>query len=672
MRKAAWYKIPCQDWMICEAHLFADMFLFNTNHGKPWMVRGILAAAKTPIATSLLSATISFGFWSAVLLGAGPSSAADNHGHCRDGTVCPGQATVKEATDRNWPDRTCLSSSEHPACGGDRTIWVDKKTGDDRHTGLSPDDAVKSLGRAAELVKGGDVMIIRPGVYYETPAFKDLESTASKPVWILSEMPGQAVISGLWEEADRGEVHWSPIGDGIYAADHGDSFMGEALGRFLFRYKSLADLRANRVIGIKKPRYGFAHEEGTLYLRLPGDADPNGISVKLTDRFKQPIITIKNAPHVILDGFGVTGAGDSDAIVADRSSHHLTLRNLVVTQSRRAAKLPDHSLFEWSEYSYPGFYQFVDDLIDLNPDKTTPIYDLVKRYFNDRGNAYLEGGIAESFETPSEHVEFRYLYIHQVFDGQRLGAFNNSRSHHNICAYVYDDCIEFAHWRPTHPAINLHVHDSLILNVTGSAAHQNSLGSMQGPHFVYRNVVYNTNFKHARPPYLVKNKGLQPSHRIIYHHNLLQNWKGPSHGWGPTNWLYWDNKDGAPEHLTFKNNIFLFDDLTDHDYKRDPTSDNNILINASDVPDMRGDDGLYLGKDASVLGLANRARLDFGLRENSPAIDAGADLPSDWPDSRKVDGKPDIGPFEFGDNPGPNWPRPRRTVFTETPPKRWR
>ena len=124
--------------------------------------------------------------------------------------------------------------------------------------------------------------------------------------------------------------------------------------------------------------------------------------------------------------------------LADPASHHLTLRNLVVTHSRRAARLPDDGLLEWSEYSYPGFYRFADDLIDLNGGGNEAIYELVKTYFAEDGNARLEGGIAESFEAPSERVEFRYLYIHQVFDGQRLGAFNRSTSHHNVCSYIYD------------------------------------------------------------------------------------------------------------------------------------------------------------------------------------------------------------------------------------------
>ncbi len=586
----------------------------------------------------------------------------------------PLPALVDEQQDvAGSPNASCLPCGGCSNCGGDRTIWVDQANGDDRNSGLSKADALKTIARGAALIRGGDVMIVRPGTYYETPVFADLGSSSDQPVWVLSEKPGQAIISDLWRDAERGVVRWYPVGDGIYSADHGDSFMGEAAGRFLFRYKTLADLLSPSVIGIAKPRYGFAQEDGKLYLRLPNDADPNGVPVRLTDRFSQPIVTIRNSPYVILDGFSVTGSGDADAIMADKASHHLTLRNLVVTHSRRAAALPDDSLFEWSEYSYPGFYRFVDDLIDLNLGDNTAIYELVKRYFSDDGNSRLEGGIAESLETPSENVEFRYLYIHQVFDGQRFGAFNNSTSHHNVCAYAYDDCIEFEHWRPTHPGRNLRVHDSLMLNASGAAlSHQSMGGAMQGPHFVYRNVIYNTDHKHAHPAFLVKNQRLTPSNQIFYYHNLLQNWKGRNGDWGKINWLYWDNEDGAPQHLIFRNNIFLFDDLSDKGFQTDPDSDHNILVNTQDNSRVRGLRGLYLGGDPAALDFRDEERLDFSVKAGSPAIDAGAALPASWPDSRDVAGKPDIGPFEFGEVPGPDWPRPRRTVFTSSWPDRWR
>jgi hypothetical protein len=59
-------------------------------------------------------------------------------------------------------------------------------------------------------------------------------------------------------------------------------------------------------------------------------------------------------------------------------------------------------------------------------------------------------------------------------------------------------------------------------------------------------------------------------------------------------------------------------------------------------------------------------------------MNAGKILPESWPnDGRDYTGKsPDIGAFEYGqdvDSYGvpydSNWPRPRRTVYNETPPE---
>ena len=83
-------------------------------------------------------------------------------------------------------------------CGGNRTVWVDGRNGNDSNNGLSQGQAFRTIQKGANTVRGGDVMIVRPGKYYERPTFSNLGSSANNPVWILSEIPGEATISGLW------------------------------------------------------------------------------------------------------------------------------------------------------------------------------------------------------------------------------------------------------------------------------------------------------------------------------------------------------------------------------------------------------------------------------------------------------------------------------------------
>ena len=50
-------------------------------------------------------------------------------------------------------------------------------------------------------------------------------------------------------------------------------------------------------------------------------------------------------------------------------------------------------LVEWSEYTYPGFRNWMNELLQKNS-KPGAIFALVKSHFNDgRGNAFLEGGL---------------------------------------------------------------------------------------------------------------------------------------------------------------------------------------------------------------------------------------------------------------------------------------
>lgn len=52
--------------------------------------------------------------------------------------------------------------------------------------------------------------------------------------------------------------------------------------------------------------------------------------------------------------------------------------------------------------------------------------------------------------------------------------------------------------------------------------------------------------------------------------------------------------------------------------------------------------------------------LDFTLSKTSPAVNAGEKI-TGFNDN--AIGLPDIGPFERGQHPGQDWPRPRKTVF---------
>ena len=267
--------------------------------------------------------------------------------------------------------------------------------GDNDRDGLTRATAKRTLQAAHNAAEQGTNIIALPGQYYQTVMI-------SKPgVRIYAEKPGTAVLSGLWQEAFEGTLKWHHEGQGVYsAASNGNPFIGayRPLGKMrhmLFRYSDRKTLESatvkTRKGTYKKPEYGFAKEGSRVYLRLPGRADPNGQSVELCRHFSQPLIHLDNAPNVTIDGLAIAGAGNADAIVSDRASNHLHLTNIVSTYNRRMAAVADNALVEWCDYSYPGMYAFVDDMIDLNGEGSGVVFDLVKNYYGSGGNAYLEG-----------------------------------------------------------------------------------------------------------------------------------------------------------------------------------------------------------------------------------------------------------------------------------------
>ena len=87
-------------------------------------------------------------------------------------------------------------------------------------------------------------------------------------------------------------------------------------------------------------------------------------------------------------------------------------------------------------------------------------------------------------------------------------------------------------------------------------------------------------------------------------------------------------------------------------------------MNSVNVPFMLGDTGgSYLGSDVSAYNFIDVANNNYGLQSGSPAINAGVSIPG-FNDGAL--GGPDVGAFEFGDESGANWPRPRSLVLPIT------
>jgi hypothetical protein len=537
-------------------------------------------------------------------------------------------------------------------------LWVDPEDGDDGNDGRDRTSPFRTLARAVQALTPRSALVLMNGIWAEPLRLHDLGTSRDAPVYIKAEQPGDAVMMGTALPLSDGTAPWRHVGAGLYATPFpGRPWAGYGGDRFLFSYKSLADLEAGSVAGRNKPPYGLAWQDGQLYLRLPEGADPAGQAVHVPPVYARPLIEIRRSPYVILDGVGVMGAGNTFAIDADEASHHLWLQNIVCDLSRMLVRLPSDSMVRWNEYRYRGFLPFAEDVIEANGGQIKALFDLVKDYNIVGSDAHYEGRIAASFDNPSRRCRFERNFYSQIFDGNCLGRFSDSVSFREVFASCFDDAYEVESWRKTHDSAKLAIIEPLILNVFGSAvSHQDSARQIRGPHRIERAIIDNPHPR-ARPAYLIKNMGPMPHHpAITYDRCFFRNLSGPT-GWGAkANFLYLDHEKGKGARLSIRNSIVVVDRLDDWAKDWDPDLDYNVLVSPVDYPHIRGPHGRWHRSiDELKLRGVGEHGVDHRPLPGSPLIGAGENGVT-------------IGPYDIGDELRH---RPMVTTFTDEVPEPW-
>ena len=524
-----------------------------------------------------------------------------------------------------------------------------------------PDSVVvekgQSLQDACSEAKGGSRCVVVPkGMVM--PAQK-ISGIGDKPFWLRAEEPGGSAIVGL-----IGKKNWKHEGDGIYVTDHsGEPYAGTCDGKFLFRYGSPERLRAGRLSiknswekkasDVKKPEYGFAAGKGKVWLRLPGRANPNETEFRLTNGFNQVLLQADKSSGLIVDGLFLSGAGASSCIEIARNSPGAMIRNCVFDLSRFGGKIPDNTLAEWNEFSFDGFYNFNDELLDMNGGDFGSVFKLVKVEFaNKHGNAHLESAIFISHEQPSSRVECRDNYANQCFDMHRFGRFKDSKFVREVSNYCYDDGGQFEAFHSRYPASNLTVEDSLFLNSGGSGlSHQDKGGQMDGPHTVRRTVIATTDPKHSHPAYAIKAM-ITGNPEIVYDQCLIHvPVKPQKSGWGAAKFLYLDKKDSGAQHVSISNSVVVMGKIDDWDEGTGAKASGNLLFSRKQDTDIQGKGGVYAGSDPK--------KLFPGWQDMNTAP---ADL--NFAPSKDIQ----KGPFKPGDKMP--W-RPLKRAFSDAVPERW-
>ncbi len=568
------------------------------------------------------------------------------------------------------------------------TVYV-SPTGNDSHSGLSREQALKQIESAVEKVRGGDTIVLLPGTFYipGTILIKDIAGASEeRRLTLRADQPGTTTLSAAWPEAAEGKVEWRDEGDGIYSASESPrrqlndmpstTVMGGYEDSLLLRWSTLDELKKGEALWnnsrtgkpagstFKTPGYGFATQDGRLYVRLPDRSDPNGkrivagTSIAGGSRHprKDAVLVVDNTPGILIEGIRFEGA--YEAIVIENNSEDAVIRNCIFEWCHIGIVVPKGSVVEWNEFSYSGLRKLMNECRELNGR-----FDGGNIFSLGYHHIWMFGAFVGHTGPPGLDVDIRYNYVNQAWDGLWFGGFRNSHCRHNIFQDCVDNVVEFEQAY----APDLYFHHNLILGApNGVISQARPGGNMLGPHYIYRNVIVGYDDPGWNSWTLLKLRGKGKSKGFVYHHNLF--WVGKSS-------LYWrtqDNKDwmAALKSMDFRNNVIIAESLSLPDGVPFSANHNVLAGGIGENKDLQGSGGSYVARGIEALGFKDAENFDFTLKPGSPLINAGEVTPSRFAaeiQERVKDGKPDVGPFELGEVMGADWPRPRRTVFNAAP-----
>lgn len=542
--------------------------------------------------------------------------------------------------------------------------FVDGARGRDDNLGRARDSAWASLGHAVTQLRAGDRLVVRAGEYFVREQGLVLRDLAG--VTVLAEVPGEVVLNASPREASLGQLAWTERGDGLYAAPWpgpGSIAAGFCDGDYLHNYRLVDDLRRgmNRTEGYHSggkyfpgPEWGLAFGEGEIWVRLPQRQNPHGKRLHLV-RADGAALRVTNSPGAVIDGFVIRGR--SNGVEVDAASSRVTVRNCVFLGATHGVMIDaDHCLVEWCEAQFEGLARFNAGLMS----RDTMIYYFLK----DRG---LEGGLVYSKKVPSPRfMEARYNYIHQMFDGDGLGQFDDSRIHHSVYVDCFDNGVEFepnvkgksgANLRFDHNWIEGFARGAISHQQNGVTREDSEKGwFMDGPHYVDHNVIImRGDYARGWKPWnAIKSRPWNNAVSIHYYHNVIWTQTRAELFWRMPEW------EAGLANMVWKNNVLISPEWVRTD---DPPfrGEANVLVAPSAVPGLTGAGG-WQTPSADTLKFSSLAQENLRPQADSPLVGAAVR----WTPELPIDGQNrTIGVFDV-DEPSPTaeWPRPKRRVFS--------
>lgn len=132
-----------------------------------------------------------------------------------------------------------------------------------------------TLAEGIDQADEGEAVVLRGGVYYTGDIALPRSGTPGAPI-VVRGYPGEtAVLDG----ADPATFTWVAQGGGVYRAtvNAGWPHLVASDERRLYPYQSLSDVQ-NLIWGIP----GFYADDTTIYVRLAGNANPNGVAMTVS------------------------------------------------------------------------------------------------------------------------------------------------------------------------------------------------------------------------------------------------------------------------------------------------------------------------------------------------------------------------------------------------------
>jgi len=260
---------------------------------------------------------------------------ADPDGGPLDGAILEGSASTRAEIAVPKPT---LATARYVSPGGSGTACSYE----------APCTLAEGLAQAA----AGDQVLLRGGVYYLGEMALPRSGAANAPLVIRGASGETAVLDG----GDPATFAWTAQGGGVYhtTVNAPDPHLVAAGGARLLPYGSLADLQ-NLIWGVP----GFYADGTELYVRLAGDADPNGAAM-VVSRYNHAFYVAQDYVYILDLTFRHYGRGSyAKAIYLDGAGDTLVqgctfaLNDLGIGLKREAGRnvIQDNvfydTLFDW-------------------------------------------------------------------------------------------------------------------------------------------------------------------------------------------------------------------------------------------------------------------------------------------------------------------------------------